>query len=62
MREARNAGRLHHPNNVGVFDYGQRGDTCWIVMAYVPSRSLAQIIEERGPLTPEEAGHSVRNE
>ncbi|MEV0641889.1 serine/threonine-protein kinase [Streptomyces sp. NPDC050619] len=56
MGEARNAGRLHHPNIVGVFDFVDEGATCWIIMEYVPSRSLAQIVTERGPLTPEEAG------
>ncbi|MEU5342170.1 serine/threonine-protein kinase [Streptomyces sp. NPDC020766] len=56
MGEARNAGRLHHPNIVGVFDFVDEGATCWIIMEYVPSRSLAQIVTENGPLTPEEAG------
>ncbi|KUN24118.1 serine/threonine protein kinase [Streptomyces antibioticus] len=56
MGEARNAGRLHHPNIVGVFDFIDEGAACWIVMEYVPSRSLAQILTENGPLTPEEAG------
>lgn len=56
MGEARNAGRLHHPNIVAVFDYIDEGTTCWIVMEYVPSRSLAQLMAERGPLAPEEAG------
>ncbi|MFD4525263.1 protein kinase [Streptomyces sp. NPDC058470] len=56
MGEARNAGRLHHPNIVGVFDFVDEGATCWIIMEYVPSRSLAQIVTESGPLTHEEAG------
>ncbi|WP_230396456.1 serine/threonine-protein kinase [Streptomyces blattellae] len=56
MGEARNAGRLHHPNIVGVFDFVDEGAVCWIVMEYVPSSSLAQIMRERGPLTPEETG------
>ncbi|WP_405931676.1 serine/threonine-protein kinase [Streptomyces sp. NBC_00827] len=56
MGEAGNAGRLHHPNIVGVFDFVDEGATCWIVMEYVPSRSLAQILNERGPIAPEEAG------
>ena len=56
MGEARNAGRLHHPNIVAVFDYVDEGTTCWIVMEYVPSRSLAQLMGDRGPLAPEEAG------
>ncbi|MFJ8062746.1 protein kinase [Streptomyces sp. NPDC096142] len=54
--EARNAGRLHHPHIVGVFDFVDEGAVCWIVMEYVPSRSLAQILTEDGPLTPEAAG------
>ncbi|MEU0412107.1 protein kinase [Streptomyces griseorubiginosus] len=56
MGEARNAGRLHHPNIVGVFDFVDEGATCWIIMEYVPSRSLAQLLTESGPLTPEAAG------
>ncbi|MFJ6742874.1 serine/threonine-protein kinase [Streptomyces sp. NPDC091279] len=56
MSEARNAARLHHPNIVAVFDYVDEGAACWIVMEYVPARSLAQIMKERGPLAPEEAG------
>lgn len=56
MGEARNAGRLHHPNIVAVFDYIDEGTTCWIVMEYAPSHSLAQLMLERGPLAPEEAG------
>ncbi|WP_241777479.1 serine/threonine-protein kinase [Streptomyces sp. CT34] len=56
MKEARYAARLHHPNVVAVFDYVTAGDACWIVMEYVPSRSLAQLVAERGPLCPQEAG------
>lgn len=56
MGEARNAGRLHHPHIVGVFDFVDEGATCWIIMEYVPSRSLAQILADSGPLTPQAAG------
>ncbi|GHE04899.1 hypothetical protein GCM10010339_38360 [Streptomyces alanosinicus] len=59
MTEARCAARLHHPNVVAVFDYVADGDACWIVMEYVPSRSLAQLVEERGPLSPQEVGRSA---
>ncbi|MBG0852512.1 serine/threonine protein kinase [Streptomyces spinoverrucosus] len=55
-REARNAGRVHHPGIVPVFDIAVEEETCWIVMEYVPSRSLAQVLAERGRRTPEEAG------
>ncbi|WP_405587074.1 protein kinase domain-containing protein [Streptomyces sp. NBC_01092] len=35
---------------------GSGESTCWIVMEYVPSRSLAQLVAESGPLSPEDAG------
>lgn len=55
-KEAQYAARLHHPNIVPVFDFVEAETACWIVMEYVPSRSLAQLVAERGPLTPEDAG------
>ena len=39
-REAQAAGRLHHPNIVGVFDYGETDDLAYIVMEFVDGRSL----------------------
>ncbi len=59
-KEARNAARLHHPNIVPVFDFiedfVEGGEMCWIVMECVSGGSLADLVEERGPLSPEEAG------
>lgn len=55
-KEAQYAARLHHPHIVPVFDFVEEGTACWIVMEYVPSRSLAQLVAERGTLTPEDAG------
>jgi hypothetical protein len=56
MREGRIAARLHHPNAVAVFDVVDEDDAPWLVMEYVPSRSLAQEMTERGVLQPEEVG------
>lgn len=53
--EAVNAGGLHHRNIVEVFDFFDEGGQCWIAMEYVPSRSLAQLVDAEGPLTPEQA-------
>ncbi|WP_308289774.1 serine/threonine-protein kinase [Streptomyces muensis] len=63
-KEAQYAARLHHPNIVPVFDFVEEPDdrtggepTCWIVMEYVPSRSLAQLADDSGgTLAPEDAG------
>ncbi|QGN50768.1 serine/threonine-protein kinase [Micromonospora sp. WMMD558] len=52
LREARTAARLAHPNVVRVYDVVHDGDSPWIVMEYVRSRSLQQIITTDGPLGP----------
>src|SRR3712207_443538 len=46
LREARTAARLSHPNVVRVYDVVEAHDRPWIVMEYVPSRSLHQVISE----------------
>ncbi len=56
MREGRIAARLHHPNAVSVFDVVDEDDAPWLVMEYVPSRSLAQEMSQRKMLPPEEVG------
>lgn len=52
LREARAAGRLNHPNVVAVYDVVQTEGQPWIVMEYVRSRSLYQVVKEDGPLSP----------
>ncbi|GIE32290.1 hypothetical protein Ait01nite_053350 [Actinoplanes italicus] len=52
LREARAAARIGHPNVVQVYDVLQLDDRTWIVMEYVPSRSLREEIAEQGPLDP----------
>ena len=54
MREARLTARLHHPNAVQVFDIvDEQGSPC-LIMQYVPSRSLQDIVREHGPLPADE--------
>jgi eukaryotic-like serine/threonine-protein kinase len=55
MREARAAARLDQPGIVGVFDVIWRPGRSWIVMEYVPSRSLHQAIREGGPFSHRDA-------
>src|SRR6185437_9939628 len=51
-REAQAAGRLTHPNIVGIYDYGETGDLAYIVMEYVEGDSLKAILgrDERLPV------------
>jgi len=56
MREARIAARLQHPNAIGVFDVVVQNGLPWLVMEYLPSRSLAALLDEHGPLPPAEVG------
>jgi serine/threonine protein kinase len=52
MREARAAARLSHPNVVMVYDVVEEEGRPWIIMQFLPSRSLAQAVREEGPLPP----------
>ncbi|WP_432844916.1 serine/threonine-protein kinase [Amycolatopsis sp. CA-161197] len=49
-REARLAAGVQHPNVVTFFDVVAEGDELWLVMEYVPSRSLAEVLAAEGSL------------
>ena len=55
MREARLTARLQHPNAVPVFDAVEQDGQLWLVMQFVPSITLAAVLQEGGPLQPNEA-------
>jgi len=55
LHEARAAARLHDPSLVTVFDVVREDEQPWIVMEYVHGRSLAQVLREDGPLSPQRA-------
>ncbi len=50
MREGRIAARLSHPHAISVYDVAQEGETPWLVMEYLPSRSLAEVVASDGVL------------
>src|SRR3712207_1994736 len=52
LREARAIARLNNINVVRVFDVLQTDADPWIVMEYVPSRSLQDILAGDGPFNP----------
>ncbi len=52
MREARSAARLSSPRTTTVHDVVEEAGRPWIVMEYVESRTLGQLVSEHGPLPP----------
>lgn len=54
MREGRIAARLQHPHVIAVYDLAEEADESFLIMEYLPARSLSQVLAERGPLAPVE--------
>lgn len=59
-REAQAAGRLHHPNVVGIFDYGETAELAYIVMEYVDGESMKAILDRHEPIPVPEALRLMR--
>ncbi|MBI4612329.1 MAG: protein kinase [Planctomycetes bacterium] len=49
QREGRAVARLSHPNVVAVYDVGEEGGRPFLVMEYVPGRSLEAVLAEGRP-------------
>ena len=54
-REARAAARLSHPNIVAVHDQGEDDGRIFLVMELVRGRTLRQVLDEDGALSPRAA-------
>jgi serine/threonine protein kinase len=54
MREGRIAARLSHPNAITVYDVAEHDGDPWLIMEYLPSKSLAAVLTEKGTLPPTE--------
>jgi serine/threonine protein kinase len=55
LREGRIAARLQHPHAVSIYDVAVHEGEPWLVMEYMPSRSLAAVLTEDGLLCDWEA-------
>jgi serine/threonine protein kinase len=55
MREGRIAARLTHPHAISVYDVALEDGVPWLVMEYLPSRSLAEVLHQDGVLLPDQA-------
>ncbi len=55
-REAETIGPLAHDHILPVFEYGEQGGWHYLVMPYAAHGSLADLLNKKGALSPEEAG------
>jgi serine/threonine protein kinase len=55
VREAQVIAGLKHPSIVEIYDFGEVGGVYYIAMEYVEGRSLEDMIEAEGPLSPDRA-------
>src|SRR4051812_49555911 len=60
FREARAAGRLHHPNICPVYDVGESDGVHYLCMAYVEGQTLFERVRDFASRPPREAAALVR--
>lgn len=58
-REARVSAMLSHEHVVAVYDLVAEGHDHWLVMEYVPSHNLGEVIRSQGTLSPDETAELV---
>ncbi|QDG54120.1 hypothetical protein FIV42_26270 [Persicimonas caeni] len=57
-REALTISKLHHPNTVTVFDYGETDQgLLFLAMEMLSGQTLSDLIEQHGPMSPNQAVH-----
>lgn len=54
-REAQSAAQLNHPHIVTIFDEGELNGVHFMAMEYLEGRDLHEIVQEKGPVSPEQA-------
>jgi serine/threonine protein kinase len=60
-KEALASSKLHHPNNIRVYDYGKSDDErLFIAMEFLRGQTLGDLISHEGPLDPSRVVHISR--
>ena len=54
LREAQAAAGIDHPNVIPIHDFGMHEESLYIVMRYVAGGDLRRMLEEGGPLDPDQ--------
>src|SRR5262249_36269163 len=52
QREARVGAQLQHEHLVRIYDEGEAGGKCYLVMEYIEGKNIGAIIAENGPIPP----------
>jgi TolB-like protein/Tfp pilus assembly protein PilF len=52
LQEARTAARLAHPHIIPIHSVETHGDLACFVMSYVPGRTVAEVVQQEGPMPP----------
>src|SRR5262245_5447861 len=60
QREARVGAQLQHENLVRIYDEGESGGKCYLVMEYIEGKTIGSMITERGPMPPAVAAKLAR--
>jgi serine/threonine protein kinase len=61
LREARSIASLTGDYIINIYDYGQDGDTYYIISEFVDGSDLKALIQQSGRLSPERATEIMRN-
>jgi urea transport system substrate-binding protein len=59
LAEAKAAGKVNHPNVVGIYEIGKEGSTHYLALEYVPAGSLSERVTGSGPMSVLQATQSL---
>jgi len=59
-REARTAANLKHPNIVAIYEVAEIEGRYCLAMEFLPGRTLAEVLQEDGPLSPRQVAEIAR--
>lgn len=55
LHEARAAAYITHPHAINIIDCGRDGEVVYLLMEYIEGRTLTELMQQEGPLSPPRA-------